>query len=124
VLANIKGQLTRAKNRQLKTFGYGALVVSFGLERVPMLVPQHLTIEVGLPQEPKLMRWVVVMAHHPKEGAEVVRFTLEYFHWLKNQVFTIQDFPYAGVDFRGDPDMALPPGEQWDDSSNVIFNIF
>ena len=38
VLANIKGQLTRAKNRQLKTFGYGALVVSFGLERVPMLV--------------------------------------------------------------------------------------
>lgn len=39
VLANIKGQLTRAKNGQLKTFGYGALVVSFGLERVPMLIP-------------------------------------------------------------------------------------
>jgi len=40
VLTNVKGQLTRAKNGQLKTFGYGALVVSFGLDRVPMLIPQ------------------------------------------------------------------------------------
>ena len=39
VLANVKGQLTRAKNGQLKTFGYGATVVSFSLERVPMLIP-------------------------------------------------------------------------------------
>ena len=72
VLANIKGQLTRAKNGQLKTFGYGPLVVSFGLERVPMLIPQQLTVGVGLPQEPKLMRWVAVMARHPDEGTEVV----------------------------------------------------
>lgn len=71
VLANIKGQLTRAKNRRLKTFGYGALVVSFCLERVLMLIPQHLTVE----------------------GTEIVQFTLEYFHWLENQVFAIQDFP-------------------------------
>ena len=55
VLANVKGQLTRAKNGRLKTFGYGALVVSFGLERIPMLIPQHLTVGVGHPREPKLM---------------------------------------------------------------------
>ena len=84
VLANIKGQLTRAKNGQLKTFGYGALVVSFVLERVPMLVPKHLTVGAGLPREPKLMPWVAVMARHPEEGTEVVRFTPEYFHWLEN----------------------------------------
>jgi hypothetical protein len=29
-----------------------------------------------------------------------------------------------GVDFRGDPDMVLPPGEQWDDSGKIIFNSF
>ena len=39
VLANVKGQITRAKNGHLKNFGYGFLVVSFGLERVLMLVP-------------------------------------------------------------------------------------
>jgi hypothetical protein len=43
---------------------------------------------------------------------------------LENQVFSIQDFPYAGMDYRGDPDMALPPGEQWDESGKIIFNIF
>jgi hypothetical protein len=26
----------------------------------------------------------------------------------------ILQFPYAGVDFRGDPDMVLPPGEVFD----------
>lgn len=39
VLANVKCQLTRAKNGQLKNFGYGFLVVRFGLEMVLMLVP-------------------------------------------------------------------------------------
>ena len=39
VLANVKGQLTKAKNGRLKTFGYGAIVVSFGQERIPMLIP-------------------------------------------------------------------------------------
>ena len=111
VLANVKGQLTRAKNEQLKNFGYGFLVVSLGLERVLMLVPQHLSVEAGLPREPKLMHWVAVMARYPKEGLEVVRFPLEYFHWLENQVFANPDFPYAGMDYRGDPDMTLPPGE-------------
>ena len=124
VLANLKGQLTRTKNGQLKTFGYGPLVVSFVLERVPMLIPQQLTVEVGPPREPKLMRWVAVMARHPDEGTEVVRFRPKYFHWLENQVFSIQDFPYAGVDFHGDPDMILPPGEQWDDIGTSFFTSF
>jgi len=124
VLANLKGQLTRAKNGQLKTFGYGALVISFGLERVPMLIPQHLTVGARLPREPRLMRWVAVMARHPDKRTEIARFKPEYFQWLENQVFAIQDFPYAGIDFRSDPDMALPPGEQWDDSGKIIFSIF
>lgn len=49
VLANVNGQLTRAKNRQLKNFGYCFIVVSFSLERIPMLAPQHILVDVGLP---------------------------------------------------------------------------
>ena len=89
VLANLKGQLTRTKNGQLKTFSYGHLVVSFALERVLILIPQQLTVETGLPLEPKLMQCVAVMARHPDEGTEVVRFTPEYFHWFEDQVFSI-----------------------------------
>jgi hypothetical protein len=118
----MKGQLTRAKNGQSKTFGYGSLVVSFALERVPMLIPQQLTVGVGAPREPRLMRWVAVMARHPDEGEKVVRFPEIFFDWLEHQVFSIQDFPYAGMDFRGDPDMVLPQGEQWDDRGIFIFH--
>ena len=56
VLENVKGQLTREKNRQLKNFGYGFIVVSFALERIPMLAPLHLPIDDGVPREPRIMR--------------------------------------------------------------------
>ena len=64
------------------------------------------------------------MARHPDEGTAVVRFPDSYFHWLEDQVFSIQDFPYAGVDFRHDPDMVLPQGEQWDDRGTLFFTSF
>ena len=87
-----------------------------------MLIPQQLTVGVGPPRELKLMQWVAVMARHPDEGAKVVRFPAGYFHWLENQVFAIQDFLYAKMDYRGDPDMVLPQGEQWDDRGIFIFH--
>ena len=122
VLANLKGQLTRAKEGQTKTFGYGALVVSFALERVPMLIPQHLAVGAGAPREPRMTRWVAVMARHPDEGEKVVRLSEAYFDWLGHQVFSVQDFPYSGIDFRGDPNMVLPQGEQWDDRGIFTFH--
>ena len=27
----------------------------------------------------------------------------------------IEDYAYVGIDFRGDPDLPLPPGAQWGD---------
>ena len=39
-----------------------------------------------------------------KEAALILRQTPQF----------ILQFPYAGVDFRGDPDMVLPPGEVFD----------
>ena len=89
-----------------------------------MLIPQQLTVDDLGPREPKLVRWVAVMARHPDEGATVVRFSDSYFDWLEGQLFVIQDFPYAGMDFRGDPDMVLPQGEQWDDRGTFIFTSF
>ena len=56
------------------------------------------------------------MSRHGGKGGLVVQFTLTYFVWLRNQVFTIEDFPYAGMDYRGDPKTSLPLGEQWDNT--------
>ena len=27
----------------------------------------------------------------------------------------VEDYAYVGTDFRGDPDLSLPPGAQWGD---------
>ena len=111
VLANIKGQLTRAENGKLNKFGYGSIVVTFALERVPMLAPQSIPVDVGRPREPRMVRWVAFMARHGIEGAEIVRFPPSYFRWLDHQLFVIENFPYAEIDFRGDREMTLPAGE-------------
>ena len=101
VLENVKGQLTRAKNGKLNNFGYGSIVVTFSLERIPMLALQHFPVDVGRPREPRMVRWVALMARH-SEGGDIVRFPSTYFCWLERQIFVIEDFPYAGIDFRSD----------------------
>lgn len=90
----MKDQLTRAKNAKLKNFGYGAILTSFVLERIPLLTPQLILVDRG----EHFMVWVVaLMAQHGSDGSSVVWFTLAYFMCLRNQVFTIENFPYAGM---------------------------
>jgi hypothetical protein len=36
------------------------------------------------------------------------------FQWSR-QVMSLEDYPYTGIDFRGDPDMSLPPGSAYGD---------
>ena len=36
----------------------------------------------------------------------------------------MEDWPYAGMDFRGDPDTQLPTGEQWDDGGKTLDHFF
>lgn len=112
----MKGQLTRAKNLKLKNFGYAAILISFALERILLLIPHLIPVDHGEPREPRMVCWVALMAHHGGDGISVVQFPSAYFMWLRNQVFTIEDFPYAGIDFKGDPEMSLPLGAQWDES--------
>ena len=64
------------------------------------------------------------MARHSIEGGEIVRFPPSYFRWMDRKFFFIEDFPYAEIDFRGDREMTLPVGEQWDESSKIISNKF
>ena len=70
-----------------------------------------------------MVRWVALMAHHV-EGIEVVQFYSSYFCWLECQIFVIEDFPYNVIDFCGDREIALPAGEQWDDSGKNHFQQF
>ena len=49
----------------------------------------------------------------------------EFFGWLRRQLIVVEDWPYAGTDFTGDPDLPLPEGDDWDEElGKTIFLIF
>lgn len=54
VLANMKEQSTKSKDGRLKNFGYGSILISFSLERIPLLHPQHISLELLDPRAPRM----------------------------------------------------------------------
>ena len=44
-------------------------------------------------------------------GSGKVKFGDPFFRWLRDQILMVEDYAYAGTDFRGDPDLSLPPSE-------------
>ena len=42
----------------------------------------------------------------------------DLFPWWRRQIVAIDDYPYEGIDFLGDPDMPLPPGSAYGDIGN------
>jgi hypothetical protein len=110
VLKSMKKQLTKCKSGGMKQIGYGLILVSFFLERVPVF---RLQVEWGIlaPQDPRMKRWVDLMARHVV--GPIIRYNNVFFDWLITQMLMVDDYAYVGLDFCGDPDLALPEGSQW-----------
>ena len=51
---------------------------------------------------------------------------LEFFGWLWRQLIMAKDWPYAGTDFAGDPDLPLPEGDDWDEELGMtsLFDFY
>jgi hypothetical protein len=112
-LHNVKDQISRCRMGKQKQFGYGSFLVSFFLERIPQMQPQ-ITLVVRPVGEPRMERWTSLS---PRLGTDSeFKFTGDFFAWLRRQLIVIEDFPYAGVDFRGSMDLVLPDGIDWDAS--------
>ena len=118
VFLMIKEQLTKAKNGRLKNFGYGSILVAFALERIPLLQPQHIALDVPSPTEPRMQRWVHHMSRHA--GQSQISFSVTFFGWFERQEMYFSEYPYAGMDFWGDPDSVLPAGERWGALGNIL----
>ena len=58
-----------------------------------------------------MQRWVDHMSRHA--GQSQISFSDTFFGWFDRQEMVYSEHPYAGMDFRGDPDLVLPAGEQW-----------
>jgi hypothetical protein len=93
-------------------FTFGSILVAFFLERVPILSPRVLLEAPGV-REPRLQWWSeILVLHGGGKGGHY--FTVEAAQIWRQMPQVILQFPYAGVDFRGDLDMVLPPGEMFD----------
>jgi hypothetical protein len=46
------------------------------------------------------------MARHV--AGPIVKYDNIFFDWLQNQMLMVDDYAYAGLDFLGDLDLALP----------------
>jgi hypothetical protein len=46
------------------------------------------------------------MAQHVADA--IIKYNDAFFDWLRPQILMIDDYVYVGLDFRGDPDLALP----------------
>src|SRR5699024_10297258 len=99
----------------------------FFLERIPLFHIQRVVVADTLPQEPRMARWAALMPRGG--GGQEMPWHPEFFIWLRRQFIVIQDWPYAGTSFMGDPDLPLPEGEEWEEelgmhSLVLMFSIF
>ena len=62
VLPMMKEQLTKVNNRKLKKFDYGSIFTVFALETIPLMQPQYISLGFPPPTEPRMQRWVDLMA--------------------------------------------------------------
>lgn len=56
-----------------------------------------------------MQRWVDLMARHA--GQSQVSFSDTLFEWINHQEMVFSEYPYAGMDFRGDSDLVWPASE-------------
>ena len=49
-------------------------------------------------------------------GGRQPHFLEDFFSHLDQDMLMVDDYGYAGIDFRNDPDLVLPAGKDWDAS--------
>jgi hypothetical protein len=47
----------------------------------------------------------------------------KFFFWWRRQIIALDYYPYAGIDFRGDTDMPLPPGASYGTIGKTFLHI-
>ena len=80
VLLGMSEQLTKVKNGRLKNFGYGSSLTAVALEKLPLMQPQYVSLGLPPPTEPRMQRWVDLMARHASQSQ--VSFSDTFFEWF------------------------------------------
>lgn len=121
MLASVCTQLTTCKIGRHNFFGYGSLICSFFFERIPTL-----TSRVSMPppplREPQMARWTRLW--YRLGGGPARHYDEDFFNWWARVTFCIDEYCYAGMDYRGDPNLPLPADAQWGDIGMISIFVF
>jgi hypothetical protein len=55
---------------------------------------------------PTMLEWRNLMARNV--AGPIIKYNDSFFDWLWPHMLMTDDYAYVGLDFRGDPDLALP----------------
>ena len=61
--------------------------------------------------------------HNPLSSGPIVGYDDHFFDWLQGQVLMIEDYAYAGLDFRCDPELVFSEDAQWGDIGKKYSNF-
>ena len=77
---------------------------------------------VRSPRQPSLSRWGDIFLRHGGGGSVQSVYDDDLYFWWERQLPALEQFPYAGMDFRGDVELVLPPGGAWEELGNFLFS--
>ena len=63
-------------------------------------------------RDPAMLKWSGLLVR--LGGEHQPHFSKDFFSWLDQEILVVDDYGYAGIDFRNDPDLVLPTGYDWD----------
>ena len=56
-------------------------------------------------------------------GGRQPHFSEDFFSRLDHEILVVDDIGYTGIDFRHDPDLVLPEGEDWDAALGMLRSL-
>ena len=119
----IRKRLSDCKRGRRKNFGYSSILVAFFFERVSGLSPT-VPLPARSPRQPRMSRWGDIFLRQGGGGSVQSVYDDDFYFWWERQLPSLEKFPYARMDFRGDPDLILPPGGAWGELGNFYFQNF
>ena len=69
-------------------------------------------------RDPTMLKWLGLLAR--LGGGRQPHFSEDVFSHLNQEILVMDDYGYAGIDFRNDPDLVLPEGYDWDASLGML----
>ena len=97
--------------------------MAFFFERVPAI--RHVVqLPAFSPCHPRLTRWGELFLRQGGDGSVQSVYDNDFYFWCRQQLPALEQFPYAGLDFRGDNDLVLPPGAIWGDLGILVFQVY